>query len=102
MAGVVSYPRVGGAAVVLFDVGVVILSREMSDDVRDLLGEPAAMARRASCVGQAMPQADRGGNGVQFEPPRTEERAPVVPPALIPRVHPSRNPSARYCAASVP
>src|SRR6266849_10923932 len=31
-----------------------------------------------------MPQADRGGDSAQFETPRAEERAPVIPPALVP------------------
>ncbi len=44
-------PRVGGAAVVFLDAGVVIIGREVSGDAGDLLGEPAAMARRASVIG---------------------------------------------------
>src|SRR5215467_1545919 len=39
-------PGVGGPAVVLLDVGVVLIGREVSRSVGDLLGEPAAMARR--------------------------------------------------------
>jgi hypothetical protein len=80
---VVPDPRVSGAAVVLLDIGVVIIGRKMGGDVRDPLCEPAAMSRRASFIGQAMPQADRRGDGGQAEAPRTQESAPIVPPALV-------------------
>jgi hypothetical protein len=76
-------PLVAGNAIVFLDVRMIFVRREVSGYLGNMLREPPAMAGRASRVRQAVPQADRGGDGVQVEAPRAEERAPVVPPAFV-------------------
>lgn len=75
-------PRVGGGAVVVLYVGVVVVLGKMRCDVRYPCYQPACVARRAPGIGQAVPQADRCPDRVKLEAPRAEERVPVVPPSV--------------------
>jgi hypothetical protein len=105
-------PGVSVCAVVLLDVRVVLVFGEVRGEVQDALRDPSAMAWRAVLVGQPVPETDRSGDGLQVEAPRAQERAPVVPPALIaprPAVLPGRREVAccllavsGVCASPVP
>lgn len=76
-------PRVCRAAVVLLDIGVVLIAGEVGGDMRDTASQPAGVGGGNGGILQAVPQADRGLDVGEVELPRTEGCAPVVPPSLV-------------------
>src|ERR1700683_3027441 len=75
-------PGDGRAAVVLLDVGVVLIGWEMRGGMRGVGGEPAGRGRPDCGVAQPVPEGDRRLDGCRIEPPWQERCAPVFPPAV--------------------
>jgi len=95
-------PRVSGVAVVFLDIGVIVISREVSGDLRDLsasqrpwLGGHLMSARPCHRLTGAVMAVSSKPHGVRKALQSSHQPS-------SPRVHPSRNPSARYWAISMP
>lgn len=75
-------PGVRGGAIVVLDVGVILVGGKLGSDVRYAVCQPAGMGDREE-IPRPVSQADRSTDAGEVEPPGEIESAAVLPGPFV-------------------